>query len=172
MARPVTSPSPVAEALALSDQRGAFKDIVGQCRMLTSAIFDGLDLSREIEMVIERKLGDVVLLTEGSRVTGFAVCHAGKGSEAGSDAVYVKFAAIRPDSLAAARFPRLIEACNDFAHRCGAKTMSGGVNLARMNAYRALIDLGFRATLQGVAMHRPWVEAYDRPEIFVLEDWR
>ncbi|MGH7036132.1 MAG: hypothetical protein ACREFL_20590 [Stellaceae bacterium] len=41
-----------------------------------------------------------------------------------------------------------------------------------MDAYRLLLGLGFRAMLQGVAMHRPWIEAYDHPDIFALDDWR
>jgi hypothetical protein len=26
--------------------------------------------------------------------------------------------------------------------------------------------------MQGVGMHRPWIDIYDRPDIFALEDWR
>ena len=79
---------------------------------------------------------------------------------------------MRSGAAAALRLTRLIDACSDFAHRRGATQLSAGVNLGRMSAYRLLIELGFRATLQGVAMHRPWVEAYDRPEVFALDDWR
>lgn len=172
MARPVTRPSPVPEALSLMSHASERSTLIGQCRELTASIFDGLDLTREIEMVITHSLGDVILLGEGSHIAGFAICHAGKGSEAGSASAYLKFAAVRSGPEAASRLTRLIEACSDFAHRQGATQISAGVNLARMNAYRLLIDLGFRATLQGVAMHRPWIEAYDRPEIFALDDWR
>jgi hypothetical protein len=41
-------------------------------------------------------LGDTVLLAEADRFAGFAVCHSGGGSEAGSGACYVKFGAVLP----------------------------------------------------------------------------
>jgi GNAT superfamily N-acetyltransferase len=172
MARPVTGPSVVPEVLSLASDVTDRRDLITQARGLTDSVFAGLDLTREIEMVLEHALGDVILLNEGSQIAGLAICHAGKGSEAGSETVYVKFAAVRSSTDAATRFSRLIAACNDFAHRQGATQISAGVNLGRMNAYRLLIELGFRAGLQGVAMHRPWIEAYDQPDVFVLDDWR
>jgi hypothetical protein len=171
MARPVTGPSPAPDTLLLS-QSADRRALIGAASTLTDTLFAGLDLTREIEMVLEHRLGEVIALTEGSEIVGLAICHAGKGSEAGSDTVYVKFGAVRSGSDAIAHFARLIDAASDFAYRRGAKQISAGVNLARMNAYRWLLDHGFRAGLQGVAMHRPWLEAYDRPEIFALDDWR
>ena len=47
-----------------------------------------------------------------------------------------------------------------------------GVNTARIEAYRALLARGFRTDLQGVSMHRRGDDPYDRPGVFVLEDWR
>ncbi len=172
MGRAVTAPSPVPEALSFLDNLADRGDLIAQCAGLTNSIFDGLDLTREIAIVLADRLGDVILLAEDSRVAGFAICHTGKGSEAGSGAAYVKFAAVRSGPQAPHRLASLIDACSDFAHRSGATQITAGVNLGRMNAYRQLIELGFRATLQGVAMHRPWIEAYDRPDVFVLDDWR
>lgn len=172
MARPITGPSPVSTALSLAEATADRRDLITQCTALTDSLFAGLDLTREIEMLLAHRLGDVILLAEGSRIAGLALCHAGKGSEAGSDAVYVKFGCVRSGPDAPMRFSRLLDACNDFAHRSGAKQISAGVNLGRMNCYRQMLELGFRAGLQGVAMHRPWIEAYDRPEVFALDDWR
>jgi GNAT superfamily N-acetyltransferase len=172
MTRDITGPSAVPEALSLADHAAERADLVAQGAALTDTIFPGLDLTREIDMVIAQALGDVIMLMEGSRVMGFALCHSGKGSEAGTGRSYIKFAAIRPGPQAPLLLVRLIEACNDFAYRRGATQLSAGVNLGRMDAYRLLMAQGFRATLQGVAMHRPWVEAYDRPDIFVIDDWR
>jgi GNAT superfamily N-acetyltransferase len=172
MARPVSGPSGVPGAMSLADHASERRDLIAQCADLTNSIFAGLDLTREIELVIVQSLGDVMLLADGSRVVGLAVCHAGPGSEAGTGQAYVKFAAVRSGPEAPQRLTRLIDACSAFAHRRGATQLSAGVNLGRMSAYRLLIDLGFRATLQGVAMHRPWIEAYDRPDVFALDDWR
>ena len=172
MTRDITAPGTMPDALSLADLASERADLVAQCADLTGTIFAGLDLTREIDTVIALALGDVVVLMEGSRVAGFALCHSGKGSEAGTGRAYIKFAALRPGPQAPQLFARLIDACSDFAQRRGATLLSAGVNLGRMNAYRSLIAQGFRTSLQGVAMHRAWVEAYDRPDVFVLDDWR
>ena len=172
MARRVAAASAVPGTMALTEQAAARRALIAQCAEVTNAIFGGLDLTHEIEMVVVHALGDVILVTEGSRVAGFAICHAGARSEAGTGQAYIKFAAIRPGLDGAKSLRRLIDACNEFAHRRGATELTAGVNLGRMSAYRLMLDLGFRTTRQGVAMHRPWIEAYDRPDIFALDDWR
>src|SRR3954454_116096 len=78
--------------LPSTDQEAALE----QCCALGNALFDGLDLSREIRAVTAQRLGDTVLLRRDGIVAGFAVCHIGAGTEAGSDSLYVKFAAVRP----------------------------------------------------------------------------
>jgi hypothetical protein len=50
--------------------------------------------------------------------------------------------------------------------------MEAGVNLARRQAYRAMLEQGFRSQIQGVAMHRPDSPAYNRPDVYILDDWR
>jgi GNAT superfamily N-acetyltransferase len=172
LARPVTAPSPVPEALSFLANPSERQDLLRRCAALTGSIFEGLDLTREIELVCEQNRGDAILLAEGSRIVGLAICHQGAGSEAGSGSAYMKFAAVRSGPEAPRRLERLLAACTDFAHRRGAKDLSAGISLGRMEAYRLLLGLGFRAMLQGVAMHRPWVEAYDRPDAFALDDWR
>lgn len=171
MARPITGPSAVSDALSLGASSSP-RDLIAQCATLADGIYPGLDLSREIEAVTHLGLGDTVLLSSGSRITGFAICHHGAGSEGGSSAVYVKFAAVERGAEAPARLTRLLAACGDLAYRRGATELSAGVNLGRMSAYRLLIDRGFRSVMQGVAMHRPWAEAYDRDDVFALDDWR
>src|SRR6266481_409043 len=64
-------------------------------RELTSSIYDGLDLEREIRAVDEQNLGDTVVTWTGDQLAGLAVCHAGRGTEAGSGKCYVKFGAVR-----------------------------------------------------------------------------
>jgi GNAT superfamily N-acetyltransferase len=172
MGRAVSNPSAVPGAFPLSAHPAERSALIGQCTTLAGLLFNGLDLGKEIELVRAAAPGETLLLAEGSRIAGFAVCHIGKGSEAGTDTLYVKFAAVAPGVEAPARFLRLLAACDDLAHRRGAKQVTAGVNLGRMEAYRLLLREGFRATLHGVAMHRPWAPAYDRPDIFALDDWR
>jgi GNAT superfamily N-acetyltransferase len=162
-------PAP-ALASALSD--AGREDVIGQSRALTDAILPGLDLERELRVVTEQQIGDVVLVHEGGALTGFAVCHAGAGSEALPGTCYVKFAAARPGPRAPQRLDALIVACERFAASHGLARLEAGVNLARQDAYRLLTAHGYRTFVQGVAMQRPNEAGFNRPDVFVLDDWR
>jgi predicted N-acetyltransferase YhbS len=142
-------------------------------RELTETLYDGLDLRAEIRSVFARSLGDTTLLWDGdSRPAGFAICHCGPASEAGERVCFVKFGAVRPGPGAENRFAALLDACAALAVAAGMTTVVAGVNLAREEAYRAMLGRGFRTQIQGVAMHRPNEGGYSRPGLFVLDDWR
>lgn len=142
------------------------------CRAVTNSIYEGLDVSAEIRSVKAQNLGDTILLWSGSSLDAFAVCHAGEGTEAGTDRCYIKFGAARPGSGADKNFQHLLDACEAFASERGLHRMEAGVNLNRRHAYRALLEHGYRAVAQGVAMHRPDLPAYNRPDVLVIDDWR
>uniref|UniRef100_A0ACD5H2A7 Uncharacterized protein n=1 Tax=Desertifilum tharense IPPAS B-1220 TaxID=1781255 RepID=A0ACD5H2A7_9CYAN len=72
------------------------------CRELTDSLYLGLDVSGEIQIVSSLNLGDTLLLWDESGLAGFAVCHWGAGTEAGSDTCYVKFGS-RPTGKASRR---------------------------------------------------------------------
>lgn len=140
---------------------------LADCAAVTDAIYSGLDVSREIRACHEQGIGDTVLLDDGA---GFAVCHVGAGSEAGSGACYVKFAAAAPGAVDG--FVRLLGACEAFAAAQGAGRVVAGVSTARRDAYRLLGERGYGAHLVGVAMHRPDEPGYHRPDALVVDDWR
>jgi GNAT superfamily N-acetyltransferase len=142
------------------------------CGAITSSIYDGLDVEREIRAVDEQRLGDTVLIWAGGELAGFAVCHAGPGTEAGSGKCYVKFAAVRSGADAPVEFRRLLGACHNFAATRGAATLDAGMNLARLDAYREMLAAGFRTVMQGVAMQRDADPGYNRPDVFLIDDWR
>jgi len=50
---------------------------------------------------------------------------------------------------------RLLDACESLAVRSGCKEIMAGINTARHEAYRQIIDRGFRAFMEGIAMLRP-----------------
>ncbi len=141
------------------------------CRALTSGIFDGLDVTHEIRAIAAQSLGDTLLVREGSRLLGVALCHVGAGSEAGSGHCYVKFAAARPGTDAGDSFERLLDAIEAYAASRGA-AVAAGVNVGREEAYRRMLARGYRTAIQGIAMHRPNAAGYDRPDVYVLDDWR
>ncbi|MFB6643287.1 GNAT family N-acetyltransferase [Streptomyces chartreusis] len=148
-------------------------DALNLSRALTESVYDGLNLDREITATQAQGLGDTILL-EGSDsdLDGLAVCHCGAGSEAGEDVCFVKFGAVRPGPDAADRFERLLNACEQLAVEKGLGQLDAGVNLGRQDAYRRMVDRGFRTWLQGVTMHKPNEPGYSHPDAYVIDDWR
>jgi hypothetical protein len=142
------------------------------CRELTSSIYEGLDVEREIRTVDDQRLGDTALTWHGSQLAGFAVCHVGPGTEAGSGKCYVKFGAVSCGPNALREFRRLLDACCEFGVARGARRLTAGVNLARLDAYREMLRAGFRTVTQGVAMERGADAGYNRSEVFLIDDWR
>src|SRR4051794_31751200 len=120
-----------------STAEGERDGVLTDCRELTGAIFDGLDLTHEIRATQAQRLGDTVVLDTEAGVAAFAVCHCRAG-EAGSDTCFIKFGAVRPGPDAGAVFEHLVGACEDLADRSGASRMVAGVNTARHDAYRRL----------------------------------
>ncbi|HUB96149.1 MAG TPA: GNAT family N-acetyltransferase [Stellaceae bacterium] len=171
MAKPVAAKAEIAGTMRVSGDADRTV-LMARCGALAGAIFPGLDLGREMEAVADGKQGDVIVLTEGSSVAAFAICHCGPGSEGGSAHCYVKFAFARPGTTGSDRLERLIQACESYAAARGAQSMSAGTSTGRHFAYRLLVGMGFRTQLTGIQMHRPWIEAYDRADVFALDDWR
>jgi hypothetical protein len=159
-------------ASTLSEAAGRRETLLGECRDVADSLYPGLDLTDEIRATDAGRLGDTVLLSGGDRIEGFAVCHVGARSEAGSGNCYVKFGAVRRGSGAAQTFERLLDACEAFAAASGAGTLVAGVNLAREGAYRALLARGFRAIIVGVAMQSANQPAYNVADVWALDDWR
>ena len=143
-----------------------------ECRALTNTIYEGLDLSREIIAVANQNLGDTILLSEDSKLAGVAVCHIGPGTEAGSGTCYVKFGAARSGPAAEQTFGRLLDACEELAADRKSARLVAGVNTARHEAYRQMLTRGFRPNLQGVVMSRPNENGYNRPGVYLIDDWR
>ena len=172
MSRPLGSPTAgvryeTYSALA-PEQRGA---AIGDCRGVTDAIYEGLDVAHEIRAIDRQRLGDTLLLADGSGLAGFAACHCGAG-EARAGTCYVKFAAVRPGGDAGGRFDALLDSCELMAADRGAQEIVAGVNVARHDAYRTLLARGYRTLIQGVRMHRPDGPGYCRPDVYVLDDLR
>jgi GNAT superfamily N-acetyltransferase len=143
-----------------------------QCGAITDRIFPGLSLAAEIRSIADQRLGETILLDDAGGLAAFACCHVGAGTEAGSGMAFVKFAAVRPDDGAAETFARLLDACETFAAQAGCGTLMAGINAARHHAYRQMLDRGFRILVSGVAMLRPDVPAFNRPDCFVIDDLR
>jgi GNAT superfamily N-acetyltransferase len=156
----------------LSGLKRLEKDLAIQaCARLTNKIDKGLDLTGEIQSVLKHHTGDVVLTYTRGILDAFAICMSGPGSEGGAKTCYIKFGAARSSSGAGERFDKLLDACDAFATSRGA-SVEAGVNMAREDAWRRMRAHGYRVTMQGVAMHRPHMEGFNRPDAYVIDDWR
>jgi predicted N-acetyltransferase YhbS len=148
------------------------EDALAACRETTSETYEGLDVSREILAVDSQRLGDTILLLDGSKVSAFGVCHVGPKTEAGSDTCYVKFGAVRPGTSAPSNFEELLNSCEAFTATRGMGRLTAGINMSRHEAYKIMVGRGFRTDLMGVAMQRANDPGFNRPGIYILDDWR
>jgi hypothetical protein len=151
---------------------GDKEEVIEACRELTNTVYDGLDLAGEIRSIDTQGLGDTLLLWDDARLVGFAACHYGAGTEAGSGACYIKFGVTRPGNNAGENFERLLDACEALAATLGAQVLTAGANMGRHEAYRAMLKQGFRTDIQGVAMQRSNDPGYSRPGVYIIDDWR
>ena len=172
MSRTVDNSGPELGTLLSTVPESDRNTVLLGCAAVTDANWAGLDLTAEITSVLDQKLGDVVVVGDPSTPRGFAVCHVGAGTEAGSGVCYAKAAAVMPGRGAPGAFAALLAACQSYAARTGAARLIVGVNTARRQVYQALLDAGFRMVVPGITMHRPDEAGYDHPDAWVLDDWR
>ena len=173
MSKPVEATGLPAGATLFSDLPAAEKErALASCRAVTDTAYAGLDVGSEIRTVADLDLGDTLLLDRDGETVGFAVCHHGPGSEAGSAQLRVKFGAVKCGARAADDFTRLLAACEGLAAARGAPRISGGTSSGRFPAYRIMQEAGFRTDMNGVIMLCRRGTGYNQPEIFVIDDWR
>jgi len=142
--------------------------IIQECNRLTDSVYPGLSVEREIRAVHAQGLGDTILFWEEGKFVGFAVCHCGPGTEAGNGKCYVKFGVADSEP----HFEQLLTLCDELAESRGLAQLEAGVNLSRHEAYRHMLEYGYRVERTGVAMHRPQEPGYSRPGVLVIDDWR
>lgn len=138
-------------------------------RLLCDGIYPGLDLSVEIKALASCKVGETIFIeNENGAPVGFAVCHYGHGSEATSNSCYIKFAAASNEEL----FSRLLSECLKLSSEVGVTHILAGTNTARHEAYKTMLENGFKIKVVGVAMLRAQHDGFNRPGVFVIDDWR
>jgi hypothetical protein len=69
-------------------------------------------------------------------------------------------------------FDSLLHACESFAREQQICRLIAGVNTARHDAYQMMMSLGFRTEDQGVVMDNPNKFCYNKPDIYLIDDWR
>jgi hypothetical protein len=169
MSKPVNDAGRATEFSRYSQlAEGRHDECLRACRDMTDAVYEGLDVEREIRAVEAQRLGDTVLVWDAAQLVALGVCHCGGGSEAGGDACYIKFGAAR----SGLSFEALLDACETFAASKNLKRLIAGANAGREKAWKRLIARGFRSDFQGVAMQRHNDPGYNRSETYIIDDWR
>jgi hypothetical protein len=79
---------------------------------------------------------------------------------------------VRAGNGADERFERLLDAAEGFAAAQGLTSLVACVNTGRCQAYRRMLARGFRTSFTGVGMHRFNAPGYNRPDVFLVDDWR
>jgi len=139
---------------------------------VTNAIYRGMDLAKEIEIVDGLALGDTLLLERGRDLLGFAVYHAPGVSEAPAGALYVKFLALDPQHRKPEVLEQFVAAVEELAHDQGLSRVILPVYTRYWQAYSTLLRCGYQIDFTMVRMqHGKW-EDYEDGSHLVLDDWR
>jgi hypothetical protein len=69
-------------------------------------------------------------------------------------------------------FRTLLEKCSILAQRKNANMIFFGVNTARHEAYKVVLEEGFKLDSLSIAMQSTNRSLYNHPHVFVIDDWR
>lgn len=138
------------------------------CRTLTEAAAGGVDFSREIELTLDHRLGDVTLLSDDGRLAGFALWHVAPLAEGrAADELRVL-------KLVARDLPvllRLVSAVECDAWTAGARRVSIRCQSGFQTAYSALIEAGYRVHWTDLRMTLQGKQGAPAGESIVFSNW-
>jgi predicted N-acetyltransferase YhbS len=139
---------------------------------IASAVYRGMELAKEIEIVDGLALGDTLLLERGRDLLGFAVCHTPGVSEAPTGALYVKFLAIDPGHKRAEYLEQFVGSIEEWAQELGVQRVILPVYMRYWTAYSTLVRCGYQIDFTMVRMQKGKLEDYEDSAGLVLDDWR
>jgi N-acetylglutamate synthase-like GNAT family acetyltransferase len=148
------------------------KAAILKLRKITNAVYRGMDVGKEVEIVDGLALGDTLLLERGADLAGFAIYHQPGVSEAPAGSGYVKFLAIDPKQRKTEHLEQLVGSIEDLAQEQGLSRVILPVYLRYWQAYSTLVKCGYQVDLTMVRMQKGKQEDYEDPSDLVLDDWR
>ena len=66
----------------------------------------------------------------------------------------------------------MLNALEAFALEQGLQRLVAGVNTSRQRAYMKMLSHRFHTDMLGVAMQKGNDMGYNRPDVFIIDDWR
>jgi hypothetical protein len=148
------------------------KAAIARMHRITNAIYRGLDVAKEIEIVDGLALGDTLLLERGRDLVGFAVVHTPGVSEAPHGTLYVKYMAIDPAQKRVEHLEQFVAAVEDLGYELGVQRVALPVYLRYWLAYSTLLRCGYQVDFTMLRMQKGKLEDYEDPTHLVLDDWR
>ena len=140
-------------------ENGARDDALAECRALLQELRPGYDYSREIELTDALAVGETLLLREGTRLAGFALCHTAPLVEGRvrEELRVLKLVLARAELL-----DPMATALGDLARRSGTRRVAFRVQGDYADAYQRLMVRGarvrwtdLRMSLEGYREMRP-----------------
>ncbi len=166
-----TKPGPAVRRYSTLEEAKK-KQAMQKIRRMTNAVWRGMDLGKEVEIVDGLTLGDTLLLEKGREVIGFAICHLPPNSEAPHGSAYVKFLAIDPRHRKPEHLHALLGAVEEMAGAALLQRVVVPAYTYYWTAYQALLERGYHVDFTMVRMKRGKQEDYENPSDLVLDDWR
>ncbi|HJR43552.1 MAG TPA: GNAT family N-acetyltransferase [Gemmatimonadaceae bacterium] len=116
-------------------------EAIEECAALLGRVMPGYDFTRELELTERLGLGDTLLLRAGTRLSGFALCHAiplveGRARE---ELRVLKLVLERESDVTG-----MVRSLSDFARRSGTRRVAFRVQTEYADAFQRLVALGGR----------------------------
>jgi hypothetical protein len=141
---------------------------LAEAQALVSGLAPGYDFTREIELTETLALGDTVLIRDGDRLVGLALCHTAPLVEGRTreELRVLKLALAEPRALQA-----LLAALRDFARRSGTRRVALRVQGEYPSLYRTLVGAGARVRWTDLRMALHGYEERAVAGGIVLSNW-
>jgi GNAT superfamily N-acetyltransferase len=135
---------------------------------LVNRLAPGYDFTRELELTDSLALGDTVLLRDGERIVGVALCHTAPLVEGRTrEELRVLKMALEDEKY----LDRLIHALCDFAKRSGTRRVALRVQGEYSSLYRRLVTLSARVRWTDLRMSLKGYEEQRATSGVVLSNW-
>jgi len=144
------------------------EDALAEVRALVDGLAPGYDFTREVELTESLALGDTVLLREGARIVGLALCHTAPLVEGRTreELRVLKLALADESSMDA-----MLRALCDFAKRSGTRRVALRVQGEYPGMYRTMVAAGARVRWTDLRMALGGYEERKNGQGVVLSNW-
>jgi len=144
------------------------EEAIGEVRSLVDDLAPGYDFTRELELTETLALGDTVLVREGDRIVGMALCHTAPLVEGRTrEELRVLKLALADDAM----LDVMLRALCDFAKRSGTRRVAVRVQGEYLGLYRTMVAAGGRVRWTDLRMALGGHEERKDARGTVLSNW-